>query len=129
VRRAQNVPDRLEEINVKDCVFCRIVGGEIPATRLYEDDATVAFRDANPAAPAHALVVPRKHIATLDDATPSDREVLGRLVWAARTVAGELGLSETGYRLVVNTHAGAGQSVFHIHVHVLGGRAFSWPPG
>lgn len=114
---------------MKDCVFCRIVGGEIPATRLYEDDVTVAFRDANPAAPAHALVVPRKHIATLDDAAPSDREILGRLVWAARAVAGELGLSKTGYRLVVNTHAGAGQSVFHIHVHVLGGRAFTWPPG
>ena len=114
---------------MKDCVFCRIVGGEIPATRLYEDDATVAFRDAHPAAPAHALVVPRKHIATLDDAEALDRELLGRLMWAARTVAAEMGLSKSGYRVVMNTHAGAGQSVFHIHLHVLGGRALSWPPG
>ena len=114
---------------MKDCVFCRIVGGEIPATRLYEDDAAVAFRDANPAAPAHALVVPRKHIATLDDAVLADRELLGKMVWAARAVASELGLSRSGYRLVMNTHAGAGQSVFHIHIHVLGGRPFDWPPG
>jgi histidine triad (HIT) family protein len=114
---------------VKDCVFCRILGGEIPATRLYEDDATVAFRDAHPAAPAHALVVPKKHIATLDDATAADRELLGSMVWAARTVAAAMGVAESGYRLVMNTHAGAGQSVFHIHLHVLGGRGFTWPPG
>jgi histidine triad (HIT) family protein len=114
---------------VKDCVFCRILGGEIPATRLYEDDATVAFRDVNPAAPAHALVVPKKHIATLDDATAADRGLLGSMVWAARTVAATMGVAESGYRLVMNTHAGAGQSVFHIHLHVLGGRGFTWPPG
>jgi histidine triad (HIT) family protein len=114
---------------MKDCVFCRILDGEIPATRLYEDDLTVAFRDVNPAAPAHALVVPRRHIATLDDAAASDLDVLGRMVWTARTVAAQLGLSQSGYRLVMNTHAGAGQSVFHIHLHVLGGRPFTWPPG
>ena len=114
---------------MKDCVFCRIVGGEIPATRLYEDDATVAFRDANPVAPVHALVVPRTHIATLDDAQESDRELLGMMMWAARTVANGQGLSPSGYRLVMNTHAGAGQSVFHIHLHVIGGRGFTWPPG
>ncbi len=114
---------------MKDCVFCRILDGEIPATRLYEDDAAVAFRDVNPAAPAHALVVPRKHIATLDDADAGDRELLGKLMWAARAVAAEMGLSKSGYRLVMNTHAGAGQSVFHIHLHVLGGRVFAWPPG
>ena len=114
---------------MKDCVFCRIVGGEIPATCLYEDDATVAFRDANPVAPAHALVVPRTHIATLDDAQISDRELLGKMMWAARTVANSMGLSPSGYRLVMNTHAGAGQSVFHIHLHVIGGRDLLWPPG
>lgn len=114
---------------MKDCVFCRIANGEIPATRLHEDDATVAFRDANPAAPSHALVIPRAHIATLDDASVSDQQVLGRMMWTARTVAGILGLSASGYRLVMNTHAGAGQSVFHIHIHVLGGRPFTWPPG
>lgn len=114
---------------MKDCVFCRIVGGELPAKRLFEDDMTVAFRDANPVAPAHALVVPRAHIATLDDAQENDRELLGRLLLSARAVAAELGLSPAGYRLVINTHAGAGQSVFHVHVHVLGGRPLSWPPG
>ena len=114
---------------MKDCVFCRIVGGEIPAKLLFEDDATVAFRDANPVAPAHALVVPRAHIATLDEVQESDRELLGRLLWSARAVAAELGLSSTGDRLVINTHAGAGQSVCHVHVHVLGGRPLSWPPG
>ncbi len=114
---------------MKDCVFCRIVGGEIPATRLYEDDAAVAFRDLNPVAPAHALVVLRKHIATLDDATAEDRELLGRMMWAARAVAAEMDVARSGYRLVMNTHAGAGQSVFHIHIHVLGGRGFGWPPG
>lgn len=114
---------------MKDCVFCRIVGGEIPAKRVFEDDATVAFRDANPVAPAHALVVPRAHIATLDEVQDSDRELLGRLLLSARAVAAELGLSSTGYRLVINTHAGAGQSVFHVHVHVLGGRPLGWPPG
>ncbi len=114
---------------MRDCVFCRIVGGEIPATRLYEDEATVAFRDLNPAAPSHALVVPRTHISTLDDAVVADQEVLGKMVWAARAVAAKMGLSSSGYRLVINTHAGAGQSVFHIHIHVLGGRSFAWPPG
>ncbi len=114
---------------MKDCAFCRIVAGEIPATRLYEDEATVAFRDLNPAAPSHALVVPRTHIATLDDAEPKDRETLGHMMWAARQVAAEMGLSKSGYRLVMNTHAGAGQSVFHIHLHVLGGRPLAWPPG
>jgi histidine triad (HIT) family protein len=114
---------------MKDCVFCRILDGEIPATRLYEDDLTVAFRDVNPAAPSHALVIPRRHIATLDDAAASDQELLGRMVLSARAVAAQLGLSPSGYRLVMNTHAGAGQSVFHIHLHVLGGRAFTWPPG
>lgn len=114
---------------MNDCVFCRILGGEIPATRLYEDEATVAFRDVNPAAPAHALVIPRKHIATLDDATAEDHVLLGKLMWTARAVAAEMGLSKSGYRLVMNTHAGAGQSVFHIHIHVLGGRPFAWPPG
>ena len=114
---------------MKDCVFCRILAGEIPATRLYEDDTTVAFRDVNPAAPAHALVIPRTHIATLDDATAADRELLGNMMWAARGVAAEMGVAKSGYRLVMNTHAGAGQSVFHIHLHVLGGRGFAWPPG
>jgi histidine triad (HIT) family protein len=112
-----------------DCIFCRIIAGEIPSTRVYQDDAVYAFRDINPAAPSHILVVPRRHIATLDDANDGDAALLGSLMTTARTLAREEGLVEGGYRVVINVGAGAGQSVFHIHLHVLGGRALAWPPG
>jgi histidine triad (HIT) family protein len=112
-----------------DCIFCRIIAGEIPSTRVYQDDAVYAFRDINPAAPSHILVVPRRHIATLDDANDGDAALLGSLMTTARTLAREEGLVEGGYRVVMNVGAGAGQSVFHIHLHVLGGRALAWPPG
>lgn len=111
-----------------DCIFCRIVSGQIPSKRVFEDGEVIAFEDVNPAAPTHILVVPRRHIATLDDAQDADAGLLGGLVNVARKVAAERGLS-AGYRLVMNVHAGAGQSVFHIHVHVLGGRQLGWPPG
>ena len=111
------------------CLFCRIAGGEIPATVVHDDGDILAFRDIQPAAPVHVLVVPRRHIATLDDATPSDQNLLGRMMQVARKVAGAEGVSPEGYRLVMNVHAGAGQSVLHVHLHVLGGRPFSWPPG
>jgi histidine triad (HIT) family protein len=110
-------------------VFCRIVAGGIAAARLYEDADVLAFRDAQPVAPAHALVVPKEHIATLEDARDDHQALLGRMLWVARRVAGELRLSEAGYRLVMNVRAGAGQSVYHVHLHVLGGRPFTWPPG
>jgi histidine triad (HIT) family protein len=112
-----------------DCIFCRIIAGEIPSTRVYQDDAVYAFRDTNPAAPSHILVVPRRHIATLDDANDGDAALLGSLMTTARTLAREEGMVEGGYRVVMNVGAGAGQSVFHIHLHVLGGRALAWPPG
>ena len=113
----------------QSCIFCKIVAGEIPAAKIYEDDAAIAFRDINPQAPVHVLVIPRAHIASLDDAADSDEAELGRLVLAAARVARQEGLTEGGYRTVVNTGAGAGQSVFHLHLHVLGGRRLSWPPG
>jgi histidine triad (HIT) family protein len=110
-----------------DCVFCGIVAGKIPARKVLETDDVVAFHDLNAAAPVHVLVIPRDHIATLDDTTAADALLLGKMLRAASDVAREAGLT-TGYRVVMNVQAGAGQSVFHVHLHVLGGRAFSWPP-
>ena len=113
----------------QDCIFCKIVAGEIPAKLVYEDDAAVAFRDINPQAPTHALVIPRKHIASLAVAGEADESVLGHLLRVAARVAREEGHAERGYRTVINTGSDAGQTVFHIHVHVLGGRTLTWPPG
>jgi histidine triad (HIT) family protein len=112
-----------------DCLFCSIVEGETPADTVYQDERSLAFRDINPQAPVHVLVVPRDHMESLDDASQKDEALLGHLLRVAARVANEQGLSETGYRTVINTGAGAGQSVFHLHVHVLGGRSLNWPPG
>ena len=112
-----------------DCIFCKIVAGEIPAGKVYEDERAVAFRDINPQAPTHALVIPREHIASLKDADESHEALLGHLLLVAARVAREAGHAESGFRTVINNGAGAGQSVFHVHVHVLGGRALTWPPG
>ena len=112
---------------MSDTLFGRIARGEIPADVVYEDDRAVAFRDIAPQAPTHVLVIPRKPIARLSEAGDDDAELLGHLLGVARRVARQEGLSD--FRLVVNDGAGAGQSVFHLHVHVLGGRTFSWPPG
>ena len=114
---------------MKDCLFCKIVEGSIPAKIVHEDDATLAFEDVNPQAPVHLLVIPKAHVASLNETPPADRDMLGGLLVAARTLARAKGIDATGYRVVLNTLAGAGQSVFHIHAHVLGGRTFSWPPG
>ncbi|MGA9994334.1 MAG: histidine triad nucleotide-binding protein [Pyrinomonadaceae bacterium] len=112
-----------------DCLFCSIVAGEIPAEIIYQDELSVALRDINPQAPTHVLVVPREHMESLDDASQRDEALLGHLLRVAARIANEQGLSENGYRTVINTGAGAGQSVFHLHLHVLGGRDLSWPPG
>lgn len=112
-----------------DCLFCRFVSGELDANVVYETDKVFAFRDINPQAPTHVLVVPRKHIATINDLTDADREDIGNLFLAASKVAKDEGFSEDGYRVVMNCNAGAGQTVFHVHLHLLGGRTFSWPPG
>ncbi len=112
-----------------DCLFCKIVAGEIPADKVYEDEACVAFRDINPQAPTHILVVPREHIARLDAVQESHRALLGHLLERVAHLAREQGLADEGFRTVVNCGASAGQEVFHIHVHLLGGRTFRWPPG
>jgi histidine triad (HIT) family protein len=113
----------------EDCIFCKIVAGEIPAAKVFEDERAVAFRDINPQAPTHALVIPRAHVSSLNEASESDEALLGHLLRVAARVAREEGHAEAGYRTVINTGAHAGQTVFHVHVHVLGGRALSWPPG
>ena len=111
------------------CLFCRIAAGEIPAKKVHEDADVVAFHDINPQAPTHVLVIPRKHIAALDELTEADAATIGTTIVRAAKIAHDLRLHDDGYRLVVNNGEGAGQTVFHIHVHILGGRRFSWPPG
>ncbi|MCP4202177.1 MAG: histidine triad nucleotide-binding protein [bacterium] len=113
----------------QDCIFCRIASGDIPANKVYEDDAIVAFHDLEPQAPVHVLLIPRRHISTLLDTSPDESELLGSLQSRAVEIARELGLDAKGFRLVTNCLAEAGQSVFHIHLHLLGGRKFTWPPG
>lgn len=111
------------------CLFCKIARKEIPATIVHEDDDTLAFRDINPVAPTHVLVIPRKHIVSLTDATPGDEALLGKLLLVAKRVAEQEGRTGDGFRLVINSGPNAGQSVFHVHVHVIGGRLMAWPPG
>jgi histidine triad (HIT) family protein len=111
------------------CLFCNIVAGTVPAQLLLENQHVLAFRDIHPAAPTHALVIPRKHLAGVHEASPDDAAMLGQLVLAARDVAEKLGLAQAGYRLVLNQGTDGGQSVFHLHCHVLGGRPMAWPPG
>jgi len=110
-----------------DCLFCRIVRKEIPAKLVAEDEHSVAFRDITPQAPVHILIIPREHVASLNEAT--DPAMLGRLSLMAADLARKEGISESGYRTVVNTNAAAGQTVFHVHLHLLGGRSMHWPPG
>jgi histidine triad (HIT) family protein len=114
---------------MSDCLFCRIVEGAIPAKKIHEDALCVGFLDINPQAPTHALFIPKRHIATMNDATPEDRELLGHLTVTAAKYAREVGVADTGYRLVMNTNRDAGQTVFHVHLHLLGGRQMAWPPG
>lgn len=115
--------------NTDRCLFCRIVTGEIAAKKVHEDDDVIAFNDINPQAPTHVLVIPRKHIPTLDDLTGADTSIAGTLMVRAGQIARNLHLSSDGYRVVINTGEAAGQTVFHIHAHILGGRNFGWPPG
>lgn len=109
------------------CLFCRIVRGEVPAKIVAETDECVAFRDINPQAPVHVLVIPREHVASLNEAR--DPALVGRLALVAADIAKREGIAESGYRTVINTNASAGQTVFHIHLHLLGGRRMEWPPG
>lgn len=112
-----------------DCLFCRILAGEIPADIIYESDNAVAFRDINPQAPTHVLIIPRKHVPTINDIEQDDEAIVGSLYSAARAIAAQEGISEEGYRTVMNCNEAAGQTVFHLHLHLLGGRQLRWPPG
>ena len=111
------------------CLFCRIIAGEIPSSRVYEDDDLIAFNDINPQAPMHVLIVPKQHIATLNELENSHDRVVGAMIRRGAAIAAERGFAESGYRTVFNCNAAAGQAVFHIHLHVLGGRTMTWPPG
>jgi histidine triad (HIT) family protein len=117
-----------EEIEMADCLFCRIIRGEIPSKKVYEDDRVYAFEDINPQAPTHFLIVPKEHIPGLDEAMPDHAEIIGYLHLAAAKLAEKRNL-KNGYRTVLNVGPDAGQSVFHIHLHLLGGRNMAWPPG
>jgi len=112
-----------------DCLFCKIRDGQIPATKVHEDDLCFAIRDIKPQAPTHILVIPKRHISTLNDVQAEDAPLVGHLLVVAKTIAAGEGHGEPGWRTVFNVNEQAGQTVFHIHLHVLGGRAFGWPPG
>ncbi len=112
-----------------DCLFCKIIDRKIPASIVYEDDRMLALNDINPQAPTHVLLVPKRHIATLNDLSEDDDRLLGEMVRRAAAIAGDRGISASGFRTVFNTNRDAGQSVGHIHLHLLGGRSMRWPPG
>jgi histidine triad (HIT) family protein len=112
-----------------NCIFCKIIEKKIPSKTVYEDDLVTAFEDVNPQAPVHLLVVPKKHIPEIHSMTEVDRDLIGHLFLTAKKIADDVGLDSKGYRLVINNGVGAGQTVFHIHLHILSGRRFSWPPG
>jgi histidine triad (HIT) family protein len=114
---------------MQDCLFCRIIQKKIPARIIHEDDEVLAFEDINPQAPVHILVIPKKHLPTSLDILPEDHALVGKLFQAAGAIARERGIAERGFRMVMNTNAEAGQTVYHIHLHILGGRPMHWPPG
>ena len=112
-----------------DCLFCKIITGDIPATVVHQDEHLIAFKDINPQAPMHVLIVPRRHVSSLNELAETDDPLVGEMVRRAAAIARQHGHADRGYRTVFNCNAEAGQTVFHIHLHVLGGRAFKWPPG
>ena len=114
---------------MSECLFCRIIGGEIPVTPVYEDDQLIVIKDINPQAPLHVLIIPKKHIASLNDLVPNHDALVGSMFRRAASIASDNGYADRGFRTIFNTNREAGQSVFHIHLHVLAGRALGWPPG
>jgi len=114
---------------MSDCIFCKITAGEIPSDKVYEDENVFAFRDINPVAPTHVLIIPKKHISTINDLRQDDAATMGNLFLAAKTIANQEGYAEDGYRTVMNCGEAAGQTVFHVHLHLLAGRELNWPPG
>jgi histidine triad (HIT) family protein len=119
----------VESFAMADCLFCRIIKREIPGSIVYEDDRVIAFNDINPQAPTHVLIVPKRHVASLNELVEGDDAIVGELVRRAAAIAAERGIAAGGYRTVFNTNGDAGQTVFHIHLHLLGGRGMHWPPG
>jgi histidine triad (HIT) family protein len=117
------------KINFMKCLFCKIIDQEIPAKIIYEDDKVVAFNDINPQAPVHILIIPRQHIATSNDLQPEHEELVGHIVTVAQKLAKQLEIAESGYRIVMNCNSDGGQAVYHLHLHLLGGRKLEWPPG
>ncbi len=116
-------------MNQEDCIFCKIIKGEIPSNKIYENDLVYAFTDINPAAPQHFLVIPKVHKASLNEFDDNDRELLGEILLTAKKIASEKGFDQDGYRTIINTGKDGGQTVHHLHLHVLAGRALTWPPG
>lgn len=114
---------------MSQCLFCKIARREIPASIVFEDDELVAFNDINPQAPTHVLVIPKRHIASVNELQPEDDQLIGKMTRRAAALAKERGISESGYRTLFNTNRDAGQTVFHIHLHLVGGRSMTWPPG
>ncbi len=114
---------------MSDCLFCKIIDRKVPASIVYEDDRVIAFNDINPQGPTHVLVVPKRHITSLNELTPGDDAVIGEVVRRAVAIAKDRGVSVGGFRTVFNTNKDGGQTVFHIHLHLIGGRSLSWPPG
>ena len=112
-----------------DCLFCKIIDGDIPGDIVYETDSVLAFNDINPTAPVHVLIIPKEHIATLNDLEEKDTQTIGELILAAKKIASDKGISESGYRTVFNCNKDAQQTVFHIHLHLIAGRQMTWPPG
>ena len=113
----------------QDCLFCKIIAGEIPSNKVYSDDEVYAFHDIKSAAPTHILIIPKKHLSDVSSANADDQALLGKLLLKANQIAADQGLAEDGFRFVINTGRDGGQTVFHLHLHILGGRALSWPPG
>jgi histidine triad (HIT) family protein len=116
-------------MNMSEDLFLKIISREIPADIVYENDDVLAFRDVNPQAPLHVLIIPKVHIRTINEMQPQNAELFGKLFLAAQDIAAQQGIAEDGYRVVMNCNSAAGQTVFHVHLHLLGGRQFSWPPG
>ena len=114
---------------MEDCIFCKIIKGEIPSEKIYEDDMVLSFKDIEPAAPVHVLIIPKKHIGSINDLTEDDSKIIAHIYLVAKQIAVKLGIDEKGYRIVTNCGEGAGQTVHHVHFHLLGGRSFAWPPG
>ena len=120
---------RLWKVDMSDCLFCKIVSGEIPCDKLYENDKLVAFRDIEPKAPTHILVIPKKHIRSINELEISDQNLAGEILLAAKEIASIENIESSGYRTIFNTNSDGGQTVYHIHMHVMGGRQLHWPPG